>query len=266
MSPTIRDYLSSEAMLSESGEDLLKSGMFSDVSVKCGDRVWNLHKAIICPRCPYFSKAFNSPFQEATTGELILQEQDPDGVDHIIHFLYTGKVLHGIVDSHYFGLFELADFFQISCLAKKIISMTGFKLDKMAARFRNIPQPYKGLQVEFDEEEIEYLFRVIETSYASDSPFYTSLRDLVKGFIVKSGFQITKDDRFLTALEGIPELALDIIKLLQHSAIVNDPPPRCHGCKCKISLGEPVDLWMGKGIKDGASVRYELRGICRGCQ
>ncbi|CAJ2500863.1 Uu.00g037160.m01.CDS01 [Anthostomella pinea] len=37
-------------------ERLLISGILSDVKVICGDKTWNLHKTIICIRCPYFEK------------------------------------------------------------------------------------------------------------------------------------------------------------------------------------------------------------------
>lgn len=254
-------------MLSESGEDLLKSGMFSDVKVKCGDQVWQLHKTIICPRCPYFNKAFNGPFMEATTGEITIQDQVPDDINHIIHFLYTGKVSQDLVESRHCDFLKLADFFQIRSLVKEIISMIDIKLNEMAARLRTTSPQLTYLQIVFDDEEIGYLFRAIQASYASDSPSYAPLRDLVKDFIVITGFRITKCNRFLTTLESIPELAVDIIKLLQHSTITTNFPSGCRKCGGKTSSDESVYRWVGKDInKRRISVKRTLRSICGDCK
>ncbi|KAK6856546.1 hypothetical protein PG995_006733 [Apiospora arundinis] len=42
--------------------DLYQTGKYSDIKVRCEDRTWNLHRAVICQRCPYFEKAFSGAF------------------------------------------------------------------------------------------------------------------------------------------------------------------------------------------------------------
>jgi hypothetical protein len=42
---------------------LLCHEKYSDVKVVCGDKEWKLHKAIICPRCPFFESAFGGEVQ-----------------------------------------------------------------------------------------------------------------------------------------------------------------------------------------------------------
>lgn len=150
---------------------------------------------------------------------------------------------------------------------KKIISIIDLKLDEMAARLRDLPRTPTDLQKVFNDEEIGYLFRAIEASYASESPFYILFRDLVKDFIVMSGFRITKCNRFLTTLESIPELAVDIIKLLQHSTITTNFPSGCRKCGGKTSSDESVYRWVGKDInKRRISVKRTLRSICGDCK
>ncbi|KAI1802429.1 POZ domain-containing protein [Daldinia bambusicola] len=213
------DYPTHKAMLRESGEAILESGMFSDATVKCEDRIWKVHKSIICPRCPFFNKALNGPFQEATTGELILEEQVPSDVDQVIHYLYTGKVQTSPCQ-----LFKSADFFQLLSLMRKIASIIGAKLNEMATRLRDMPQQNTDLQKVFNDQEVEYLFEIIETSYTAVPVSYRRLRGVVKRFIVNSGFRITKTDQFLAILDGIPELAVDIVKLLKYTTIDNGKP------------------------------------------
>ncbi|KAK6948105.1 hypothetical protein Daesc_009869 [Daldinia eschscholtzii] len=131
MSSISQDHLSSETMLRESGE----------------------------------AKAFNGQFMEATTGELTLQDQVPSNVDQVVRYLYTGQVSKDFVEEDPCQLFKLADFFQIASLVKEIVSITNTKLNGMADRLRNMPQPDTELRSIFSDEEVDYLFRVIETSY-----------------------------------------------------------------------------------------------------
>lgn len=42
--------------------DLLESGLFADATITCGDRIWKVHKSIIC-RCDWFKKAFTGDFE-----------------------------------------------------------------------------------------------------------------------------------------------------------------------------------------------------------
>ncbi|KAI1652611.1 POZ domain-containing protein [Daldinia decipiens] len=252
MSIRIRYYLSPEAMLSESGEELLKSGMFSDVRVE----------SIICPRCPYFNKAFNGHFKD----------QVPDDIDHIIHFLYTGKISPNLVESRHCDILELAYFFQICSLVKEIISIIDLKLEGMVTRFenavarlQNVFQQPIDLRMVFNDEEIGYIFRAIETSYTSDLPSYAPLQDLVKDFIVMTGYRIIKHDRFLLTLKNIPDLAVDVVKLLQHAIVVREFPSECRKSGRKIR-GESVYSQLGRDTKRCGLAERTLRSICGDCQ
>ncbi|KAM7182756.1 BTB/POZ fold, partial [Rhypophila sp. PSN 637] len=68
-----------------------KSGQFSDCKVKCGDRVWNLHKFVLCSRSSFFKTAFTGGLLECRTSEITLQEQDPDRVGIMLEYIYSGN-------------------------------------------------------------------------------------------------------------------------------------------------------------------------------
>lgn len=86
---------------------LLNTGKFSDVTITCGDKVWNLHRAIICSRSQYFQKAFGSDFkvrtwtlwsssktdgaasQESGTKTLHLEETDAELFQHVVTYMYS---------------------------------------------------------------------------------------------------------------------------------------------------------------------------------
>lgn len=41
---------------------LLESGTFSDTQIRCGKRIWKVHKAILCIRSEWFKKALTGQF------------------------------------------------------------------------------------------------------------------------------------------------------------------------------------------------------------
>jgi hypothetical protein len=45
---------------------LLESGLFSDVTVSCGERTWKLHRNILCSRSTWFEKALTGNFEVRT--------------------------------------------------------------------------------------------------------------------------------------------------------------------------------------------------------
>ena len=42
---------------------IFKSEKYSDLIIRCGDRVFKVHRAIVCPRSHFFAAACDGPFQ-----------------------------------------------------------------------------------------------------------------------------------------------------------------------------------------------------------
>ena len=60
-------------------------GKYSDLTVKCNSREYNVHRAILCSRSGFFDGACSNQFREAKTGLIDLSEEDEEAVEHMIH-------------------------------------------------------------------------------------------------------------------------------------------------------------------------------------
>ncbi|KAH8709824.1 Speckle-type POZ protein-like [Beauveria bassiana] len=69
---------------------LLESGQFSDLTLVCGDKQFNVHKAVVCAQCRVLAAAIREPFQASKTGKIVIEEYDTDTVEKMVEFLYTG--------------------------------------------------------------------------------------------------------------------------------------------------------------------------------
>ncbi|KAF1988781.1 hypothetical protein K402DRAFT_19785 [Aulographum hederae CBS 113979] len=67
---------------------LLEAGKYSDLTIICGARRFQVHRAIICSRSGFFDGACSNPFREAETGIIDLSEDDEEAVEHMIHYFY----------------------------------------------------------------------------------------------------------------------------------------------------------------------------------
>ncbi|KPI36468.1 uncharacterized protein AB675_2886 [Cyphellophora attinorum] len=70
------------------GMELLKTGQYSDFTIRCGDKTFAVHKNIIALKSEYFCKAIDSGFKESVENEITIQEATPIAVGVMIVFLY----------------------------------------------------------------------------------------------------------------------------------------------------------------------------------
>ncbi|KAF2663588.1 hypothetical protein BT63DRAFT_465778 [Microthyrium microscopicum] len=108
---------------------------FSDLTVKCGDKSWRLHRVILSAHSPVFEAACSQDFKEAHTGLFIIQEQDPRIAEVVLKMMYKAHDSHrlfrdlfenlateGISNPYtiWVDLYKCADFFQIEWLLSYI--------------------------------------------------------------------------------------------------------------------------------------------------
>ncbi|KAF2434607.1 hypothetical protein EJ08DRAFT_676060 [Tothia fuscella] len=82
--------------LTASLSKLYESGLYSDLTISCGDDTYKAHKAIVCPRSEFFSRACREGrWKEGEEGHVVLYRDDPDTaradadlVKWMMHYLY----------------------------------------------------------------------------------------------------------------------------------------------------------------------------------
>ncbi|KAH0556868.1 hypothetical protein GP486_005347 [Trichoglossum hirsutum] len=82
------DALHNEDML-KANKQLLQSSKYSDLTIICGNREFNVHRSIVCPRSRFFAAACDGEFLEGKTGKITLMGDDMETVKRMISYLYT---------------------------------------------------------------------------------------------------------------------------------------------------------------------------------
>ncbi|KPI36916.1 uncharacterized protein AB675_6036 [Cyphellophora attinorum] len=86
--------------------DVLKTGKYSDFTIKCGDKSFAVHKVVIASHSDFFRAAIESGFKEATENEIIIRESTCVAVAMVITFLYflTNDDYSGLQTNRYMAL------------------------------------------------------------------------------------------------------------------------------------------------------------------
>ncbi|PQE06300.1 BTB POZ domain protein [Rutstroemia sp. NJR-2017a BBW] len=69
---------------------MLESGRYSDLTIKCGGKVFRVHRNVVCLQSKPLAAHVDGVFLEAVTGEINLPDDHPAILERLIKFLYTG--------------------------------------------------------------------------------------------------------------------------------------------------------------------------------
>jgi len=84
---------------------------FTDCTVVCGDRRWQVHRAVLAKSSPVFERMLSVDMLEAKTQEISISICEPDAVEVMLCFAYTGRL--DITDVEIAAVLSLADFYQM---------------------------------------------------------------------------------------------------------------------------------------------------------
>ncbi|KAG6354286.1 hypothetical protein INS49_004891 [Diaporthe citri] len=108
---------------------------FSDATIVMGQKVWHVHRWVICQQSTYFAKALEGDFMESKTstinltGSPFLEEQ----VDGLLKYLYF-NALENRQKKDPIATFMVADYFQVASLRTNAADELGTSLQSLTQK------------------------------------------------------------------------------------------------------------------------------------
>ena len=107
------------AGLSSHLEELFNSKRFSDVILNIHGREFPAHKNILVARSEVFAAMFQHPMKEQSTNQIKIEDIEPDVLQELLRFIYTGRVQVDKLETMATGLFIAADKYLLDELKMK---------------------------------------------------------------------------------------------------------------------------------------------------
>ncbi|KAK4441916.1 BTB/POZ protein [Podospora aff. communis PSN243] len=244
---------------------LLESGLFSDVTVTCGDKTWNLHKNILCSRSVWFEKALGGTYQEATTGHVEIRNFDTESVGWVIRYIYTGTCdissLNPIPKTKFitcYEVFTVADYFAMDPLADIAINALTADLESRLG-----PMQLQHQAVDWLEELFEVI-RLIYQHMAIDDKTHTrsALCNTILEFVHRARFFLMQNAEFTSFLEEVPVFALDVFRMMRLTGdfLADKPDPQCSYCNREPTMRSGKNFYTHLATK-----KLKLDACCGSC-
>ena len=71
---------------------LFDNELFVDMTMKCGEREFKVHKAVLAAQSPVFKSMFEADMRETQSGLIDIPDTDPEVISDMLRYLYTGRV------------------------------------------------------------------------------------------------------------------------------------------------------------------------------
>ncbi|KAI1172218.1 hypothetical protein F4777DRAFT_601779 [Nemania sp. FL0916] len=166
----------------KSALELASLAPLGDLVLRCGHKVWVVHKAILANKSPWFRQALvGAPNQQGPAGLITIEEFSPAEIESLLEYIYgmiddnTWARIRGGRSMAQFSmaLYDLSDFFEIDELRSYSHRVFVRHLISFASDFQLYAGPY-----EVDAEEI---IKIFEDVYGWDdrSPAVAVIRPVL---------------------------------------------------------------------------------------
>jgi len=212
---------------------LLASGKYSDLTIQCGEVGVAVHRAVLCPRSKFFAKACDGPFEEASSGKVNLEGDDPYTIERMLSYLYT---LDYSDNSAVRPLLPTGQNWPL--LLSNEESKSVLELD---AQVYAIAEKYdiSGLK---DLAKHKYklalgncsggdFLRSIQQVYQLTPPSDRGLRDLVIEYTSAHMTELRAKNEFTVAIEDIPGFCVDLLQAVLNAQAAPSQKRHCKFCR-----------------------------------
>lgn len=166
----------------------LNDNRFSDVKIKCGERVFECHQLILSLRSPVFQAMFEADMREKRDREVSVQNIRPEVIAEMLHFIYSGSISNGNeFDEVASELLGAADQYQLELL-------------------KNICEDKLCLKLEVSNS-IEFLV-------LGDLHQASNLKKMALRLVAKNICSIVNTDVYMSFHKDHPLLSLEVTKVI----------------------------------------------------
>ena len=107
----------------------MTEGLLSDFTLAVGEKEFQVHKLILSIRSPVFKRMIECPMAESANSRVEISDFEPEVVEEMIHYIYTGKAPHLNNDYMVEPLFNIADKYELLRLKEMCAKVLAKHLD-----------------------------------------------------------------------------------------------------------------------------------------
>eukprot|EP00092_Neocalanus_flemingeri_P033278 GFUD01036190.1.p1 GENE.GFUD01036190.1~~GFUD01036190.1.p1 ORF type:complete len:365 (-),score=99.10 GFUD01036190.1:56-1150(-) len=177
--PTVMDNTSRLAAM----KSLMLDAKHSDVVLECQGEKFNCHKSILGARSTVFTKMFDANMKEAASVLVGINDVEPDIVQTMVEFIYTGDVTKQVED-----------------LAKVVYVADKYRLEGL------LDFCFRKFDIDRDDDQL------VEMLILADKHNLDQFKDLAMKRIVMNKSKFIADENFLCKFEDHPKILFELFK------------------------------------------------------
>eukprot|EP00092_Neocalanus_flemingeri_P025487 GFUD01027635.1.p1 GENE.GFUD01027635.1~~GFUD01027635.1.p1 ORF type:complete len:389 (-),score=101.20 GFUD01027635.1:68-1177(-) len=178
--PAVMDNTS---RLVASMKSLMLDAKHSDVVLKCKGEKFHCHRSILGARSAVFSKMFDSDMKEATSGLVVIDDVEPDILEIMVEFVYTGEVTK-----------------QVDDLTKLVYVGDKYELEGL------LDFCFRKFDIDRDDDQL------VEMLILADKHNLDKFKELAMKRIVMNKAKFVADEDFLCKIENHPKILIELFK------------------------------------------------------